>query len=201
MNCREALPWIHEYLDGTLEGPQSLELKKHLLSCPACRDLLKSMERTEGLIRTMPKPVVPDGLTSRIMGGLPQKKKKTEWLKWIQRHPAISVASVFLLVMLGSFLSLWNQDTDLVVKGSDLDQVVITGNTVIVPAGKTVNGDLMVKGGTIKVDGDLKGNLTVIDGSINLASTAHISGQIKEVDRALDWLWFQVNEIYSLATR
>jgi cytoskeletal protein CcmA (bactofilin family) len=100
--------------------------------------------------------------------------------------------------MLSSSLSLWNQDTEMVIKGASLEQVVITGNTVYLPAGHTINGNLMVKRGKIQIDGNVKGNLVVIDGSYNLASTAHISGKIKQIDQALDWLWFEVNEYVGL---
>ena len=72
-------------------------------------------------------------------------------------------------------MSMWNDDTNLMVKGSNL-QDVIQGDTVIVPQGHTVQGDLVVQRGTLKVEGDVTGNLIVIDGTLNLASTAHISG-------------------------
>jgi hypothetical protein len=132
------------------------------------------------------------------MAGLPKQRKRNAWLEWIKHHPAVSVASMFLFVMLTSSLTLWNQDTDMVVKGASLDQVVIQGDTVTVPAGNTVNGNLMVKRGKIIVDGAIKGNLVVIDGSYNLASTAHISGKVKQIDQALDWLWFEVNQYVGL---
>ena len=30
MECKEAVSWIHEYLDGTLGGQAQLQLKQHL---------------------------------------------------------------------------------------------------------------------------------------------------------------------------
>jgi hypothetical protein len=132
------------------------------------------------------------------MASLPKPKKRNSWLEWIKRHPAVSVASMFLFVMLSASLSLWNQDTQMVVKGANLDQVVITGDTVYVPAGHTYNGNLMVKRGKVQVDGEVKGNIVIIDGSYKAASTAIISGKVKQIDQALDWLWFEVNEYISL---
>jgi hypothetical protein len=199
MNCNEALPWMHEYLDGDLTGTPLTELKKHLLSCTECSQRYKKMQHTEAMVRSLPHLAAAPDLTDRIMASLPkQRKRSNSWLQWIKRHPAMSVASMFLLVMLSSSLALWNQDTQMVVKGASLDQLVIKGDTVLVPAGNTYNGNLMVKRGKIQIDGNLKGNLVVIDGSYNLASTAHISGKIKQVDQALDWLWFEVNEYVGL---
>lgn len=199
MNCNESLSLMHEYLDGDLAGPEAAELKKHLLVCAGCRTALKQFERTEALVRSMPRMNAPDDMTDRIMRALPKPKRRSTWTHWIRRHPAVSVASVFFLVMLGSFMSLWNDDKDLMVKGNDLQNIVIQGDYVYVPAGQTVHGNLLVQNGHIQVDGNVDGNLVVIDGSYNLASTAHIAGKIVPVDRAISWFWYKVNEWISLA--
>lgn len=197
MNCKEAIPMIHEYLDGDLQGSGFVELNKHLSACRECKRHFAQLEQAESLVFTMAKTKVSDGLTERIMLSLPQPKKKA-WLQWVKRHPAASVAATFFLIMMSSFFSLWNQDTDLVVKGADLEQVIIKGDTVIVPAGRIMNGNLIVENGRLQVDGEVQGNLVVIDGSLNLASTAYISGEVTKVNQALDWLWYKVNEFFSL---
>lgn len=197
MKCSDALPLMHEYLDGELEGPDVTELKQHLVSCPSCSRLFRQMEQTEASIKLLSKAVVPAGLTSRIMSQIPMEKKRKGWLYWFKTHPALSVASVFILVMVTSFLSLWNEDKDMVVKGASLDQVVIQGNTVIVPQGHTVQGDLVVKRGKVQVDGNVEGDVTVVDGSYNLASTAYISGHITIVDETLERVWYKMNELFS----
>lgn len=201
MVCGDALPLMHRYLDGDLEGKDAVELKKHLLACPTCNEYFKQLEQTEALARMLPKSRAPEFLTESIMSLIPHEKKRTGWLKWVKEHPAVSVASVFLMVMISSFLTLWNEDKDMVVKGTNLEQVVIKGDTVYVPEGHTVNGDLTVTRGRIQVDGVVGGNLVVIDGSYSLASTAHISGQVTKVDQAVGWLWYKVNEIFSLFTK
>jgi anti-sigma factor RsiW len=197
MNCKEALPWMHEYMDGDITVLEAVELKKHFNSCAGCKAVFGKLENMEALVKTLPRVDAPSDLAERILLNIPQPKKRSVMVKWMKRHPAVAAASIFFLVMMSSFLSLWNQDKDLVVKGANMDQVVIHGDSVYVPAGHTVDGDLMVKRGKIQVDGEVKGNLIVIDGSYNLASTAHISGEVKQVDQALEWLWFEVNQIFT----
>jgi anti-sigma factor RsiW len=194
MKCKEALPLIHDYLDGDLLGPEARKLMEHLIECAICNTLFKELERTDAMVRSLPPTSVSGDLTERIMGSLPSVKKRNSWMVWIRKHPAVSVAVVFFAVMFGSFLSIWNQDTELMVKGTDLQNVVIQGDTVIVPEGHTVNGNLVVQRGKLQVKGDVKGNLVVIDGSLNLASTAHISGHVTQVDKALSWAWYKINE-------
>lgn len=97
--------------------------------------------------------------------------------------------------MLFSAWNFWNQNNEMVVKGNNLDQIVIEGNTVIVPEGKSIAGDLTIENGTAQVYGDVNGNLTVIDGQLYQASTAHISGQVKSIDQALDWFWYKITNM------
>lgn len=61
-----------------------------------------------------------------------------------------------------------------------------------------MQGDLVVQRGTLKVEGDVTGNLTVIDGTLNLASTAHISGQVTQVNEAIGWVWYKLGEFVGM---
>jgi hypothetical protein len=97
--------------------------------------------------------------------------------------------------MLGSFLSLWNQDTQMTVRGADLDQLVIRGDTVYLPVGHHVAGNLMVKRGKVQIDGELQGNLVVVDGTYQTASTAKVSGKVYEINQAAEWLLYQLREV------
>lgn len=198
MNCKEALPLIHEYLDGDLQGSDSQRLKEHLISCQACHALFRQLEKTDSMVRMLPPVRVSDTLTAQIMSGLPPVKKRNPWMDFIRKHPAVSVAVVFATVMFGSFMSMWNDETNLMVKGSNLQDVVIEGDTVTVPQGHTVKGDLVVQRGKLKVEGDVTGNLTVIDGSLNLASTAHISGHVTQVNEAMGWVWYKLGEFVGM---
>jgi anti-sigma factor RsiW len=193
MECKDALPLIHEYMDGSLIGREAVPLKEHLLTCSSCKQRLKQLERVEALVHAWHQPSIPSDLTDRIMQSLPPVKRTNAWWQLVRNHPAVSVAAVFVLVMMGSFMSTWNKDTELIVKGTDLQSIVIHGDTVYVPAGKTVAGNIMVENGKLQVEGDIKGNIVVIDGSMYLASTAHISGQITQIDEAFSWLWFKMN--------
>ncbi|AHV99172.1 MULTISPECIES: zf-HC2 domain-containing protein [Paenibacillus] len=199
MECKLAVSMMHDYLDDDLPEQQQRDLKEHLLSCPECRAQFKELEQTDMLLFSLmhQSPVASDELVGRIMGALPPSKKERRVITWIRRHPALTAASVFLLVMLMSSVTFLKQDGQLVVKGSDLDQVVIQGNTVIVPSGKRVSGDLTVENGKTQVYGEVNGNVTVIDGSLYQASTAHISGQVKSIDQALSWIWYKVTNMFS----
>lgn len=199
MECKLAVSMMHDYLDDDLPDQQKRELKEHLISCPPCRLKFKELEQTDMLMFSLmhQSPVASTELTNRIMNSIPKPKKERRFVSWIRKHPALTAASLFLVVMLLSSATFWNQDGQLVIKGNNLDQVVIKGDTVIVPSGKTIAGNLTIENGKAEVFGEVNGNVTVIDGTLYQASTAHISGQVKSIDQAASWLWYKVTNMFS----
>ncbi len=97
MNCNEALPLMHDYLDGDLPQEEVARLKRHMLECPSCRAVFRQLETAEVFAKSMPQVNAPDYLTNRIMLSLPPVKLKNSWLTRLRRHPALSVAAVFFL--------------------------------------------------------------------------------------------------------
>lgn len=207
MNCNVAIVWMHDYLDGELPREDIVTLKSHLLSCPACRSRFEQLEKTDAAAFLTLEAIKPaaeydqkasEQLTQRIMQQLPKQKSKQRngIVRFIYRYPGVTAAAVFALVMLGSFFTMWEEDSKLIVAGEDLQQVIIEGNTVIVPEGAHLTGNLTVENGRAEVKGEVDGNVTVIDGSLNLASTGHIAGQSRTIDQALDWFWYKVTQTF-----
>ncbi|WP_138227113.1 zf-HC2 domain-containing protein [Paenibacillus algicola] len=199
MNCKVAVSLMHDYLDNDLSKPQQLELKAHMVECTDCRNRLEELEKTDMLLFSLTHHATgpSEDLTERIMGMLPKEKKQKAWVTWVKRHPAITAAALFLVVMLFSTVSLWDQNNQLVVRGTELDKLVIKGQTVIIPPDQTITGDITVENGKTEVFGQVEGNLTVIDGELFQASTAYISGQVKDIDKAMDWIWYKITNLFT----
>jgi anti-sigma factor (TIGR02949 family) len=196
MECKHASSMMHDYLDGELSRDHVEQLKLHLDQCPDCLKEFRELERTElmlfATIKQHTNISAPDELVNRIISQIPSQPKQQAWIQWIKRHPALTAAAMFLLVMLFSAVSLWDSDDQLIVKGADLDQVIIQGDTVTVPRDSKIVGNLTIENGKAEIYGEVQGNLTVIDGSYYQASTAHISGEVKQIDQALDWIWYRI---------
>jgi len=178
-----------------------------LKSCSACSERLEQLEKADAAAFAAWESVKPAAqlssaasadLKNRIMAQLPKPKnnERNRFIRILYRYPGLTAAAVFLLVMLGSFFSSWDQDARMIVSGEDLQHVVINGNTVIVPEGVKVTGNLTVENGRVEVQGSVDGNVTVIDGSMVLASTGHIAGQSRTIDQALDWFWYKVTSAF-----
>ncbi|GBF76106.1 hypothetical protein PA598K_04554 [Paenibacillus sp. 598K] len=211
MKCNVAIVWMHEYLDDDLPREQVKELKAHLLVCPDCRQRFDQLQRTDAMIHaTMveglhepasdgTEAIASRALTEKIMASLPKQRHKQGWASFIRKHPALTVAVVFGLVMFSSFLAMWGQNSELIVRGQnvDLEQLVIEDGRVVVPEGAQIRGNLTIENGVADVYGEVLGNLTVIDGSTNLASTAKIVGENRQINQAIDWLWYKVTTTVS----
>src|SRR5690606_709974 len=115
----------------------------------------------------------------------------------VKRRPALTAALIFICVMAVSLFAFWETDQQLVIKGDHTDQLIIEGRTVIVPYGKTVHGDLIVKNGEIQVDGQIDGDLIVIDGTVQQASTENVTGKIRPVNEMIDRIWYTIGSWFT----
>ncbi|MFP3339494.1 anti-sigma factor, partial [Micrococcus sp. SIMBA_131] len=91
-----------------------------------------------------------------VMEQLPQEKR-TVWMKrWMKSHPFVTAAVLFLVLMAGSVYSSWTSEDQLSALSGNLRFEQDT-NTVIVPEGEVVEGDLTVKNRNLEIEGQVKG--------------------------------------------
>ena len=73
---------------------------------------------------------------------------------------------------------------------------MIDGQTVVVPEGIVVEGDLIVRNGDLRVEGEIIGDVTVINGERYMAGAGTITGDIEEIDQAFEWLWYNIKSAF-----
>ncbi|MDP4163217.1 MAG: anti-sigma factor [Bacillota bacterium] len=193
MKCPEQIiEFMHEYLDEEIDTESEIILKKHLQDCKECEQLFYELKKTEALVQGFSKIRTPDDFTENVLSRLPKEKRKIGFQRWMRNHPILTAASLFFIMMVGSLFSTWNQDHEFSV--SKRNNLIVQNNTVIVPKGKVVNGDIVVRNGKLKIEGEVKGDVTVINGQKYLASAGHVTGEIKEVNEVFDWLWYYMKK-------
>ncbi|WP_164214315.1 anti-sigma-W factor RsiW [Virgibacillus sp. YIM 98842] len=202
-NNKEARELMHQYLDGGLPTEEENKLRLHLEDCEACQQHFHELKRTITLIQSAESVTAPEGFTANVMNNLPAEKKRMKYMRWFKAHPVITAAAIFFILMVGGMLSMWNQNTELVV--SKEEDLVIDGDTVIVPPDVVVEGDLVVRNGDLIISGTVEGNVTIINGELIddplenetlMASVGEINGEIKQVDRAFEWMWYQIKNFF-----
>jgi anti-sigma factor RsiW len=188
----EIVELMHAYLDEEIDPNSEMVLREHLHSCKECEELFNELKRTIALVKGTTSIQAPENFTANVMALLPKEKKKVGFQRWMRNHPLIAAASLFLLLMTGSVFSTWNQGNDFSV--SKQENLIVQNDTVIVPEGEVVKGDVIVRNGTLKIEGEVQGNVTVINGEQYLASAGKVTGKVEEVNEVFDWIWFHIKK-------
>ena len=189
--------YMHEYLDGEISREHELELKSHLQSCQECRNHMHEISDVVAFVKGAAHVEAPNDFTLSVMSRLPKEKSHTGVSRWFRQHPVLTAAAMFMLLMSSALFSNYNNDQQF--SFTKQENVIVEGETVIIPEGQVVKGDLIVKNGDVRVDGELDGNLTVINGSVidgskYMASTANVTGKSEEINKAFDWLWYTIKD-------
>lgn len=207
MECKtKHIKLMHKYLDGDLKKDEEFELRAHLETCDTCQKHFHELSRTITLIQSTEQMEVPANFSKHVMANLPTEKGHLKFVRWFKKHPGITAAAMFFLFMFGGIFSMWDKDSELVV--SKQDNLIIQGDTVIVPEGVTVVGDLFVKNGNLQIDGQIDGDVTLINGKLIvntdaldgedelLLASASVNGEFKHIDEMIEWVWYKFKKLF-----
>lgn len=189
--CQEpVIHLMHAYLDGDISRQDEQLLQKHLADCEHCREMMDEFKMSALFLKEAAPIQAPDGFVSGVMARLPKEKSQAGFQRFLRRHPLVAAAALFLILMSATlFSSFGNNQQFSFTKQPNL---IVEGETVVVPAGEVVKGDIVVKNGNLRIEGEVDGNVTVIRGSKYMASTAVVTGKSEEIDQAFDWLWYKI---------
>lgn len=196
----EAVQLMHKYLDGDLIKEEETQLQRHLEDCEECQQHFHELKRTITLIQSTERFEAPVDFTANVMKNLPTERKRVKYLRWFKMHPMLTAAAIFFILMFTGVFTTWNQDNQLVV--SKQDNLIIEGDTVIVPEGEVVEGDLLVKNGNLIIYGTVDGDVTLVNGKLLedspldsgglMASVGEVNGEFENVDRMFEWVWYKL---------
>lgn len=183
---------MHDFLDEEMNSQNEMVLREHLLSCKECETIFNELKKTIAFVKSTSSIKAPANFTVDVMNRLPKEKKKVGIQRWLKNHPLLAAASLFFVLMMGSLFSTWNQDREFSV--SKQKNLIIKNDTVIVPKGEVVKGNVIVRNGKLKIEGEVQGDVTVINGKEYMASAGHVTGQIQEVNEVFDWIWYYIKK-------
>ncbi|MCD5325768.1 MULTISPECIES: anti-sigma factor family protein [Pontibacillus] len=193
MKCaNDVIQLMHKHLDDGLNEEETKLLKQHLQQCDDCQSHFHELKRTVAMVQSTSAVQAPPDFTAKVMGNLPKEKKRSGYKRWFKAHPMITAAAIFFILMFSGIFSTWSQDQQLSV--SKQKDIVIQENTVIVPEGKTVEGDLVVKNGNLKVEGKVNGDVVLINGDHLKASAGEVTGELNQVDQIFGWMWYNIKK-------
>ena len=160
----EIVGLMHKHLDGDISNEEERQLSMHLEDCESCQEHFRELKRTITLIQSAERFEAPANFTANVMRNLPTEKKRVKYTRWFKMHPMLTAAAIFFILMFSGVFFTWEQENQLVV--SKQENLVIEGDTVIVPEGEVVEGDLLVKNGNLIIKGTVDGDVTLINGKL-----------------------------------
>lgn len=195
--------YMNAYLDGDISDEDERVLNKHLEECSVCSEIMDGLLDSVTFLESATMIQAPEGFVEGVMSRLPKEKSQVGIQRWLRSHPLLAAAAMFLILMSVSVFSSYGNDQHFSV--TKQPNLVVEGETVLVPEGEIVKGDIVVKNGELLVEGEVDGNITVINGSKYMASTAVVTGTSEEIDKAFDWLWYKikttVKEVFSSSNK
>ncbi|MDN7246895.1 anti-sigma factor [Planococcus shenhongbingii] len=183
--------FMDDYLDGDLNPADEAVLKEHLESCIDCRKLYHELTKTIAFVQSASHIQASSDFVQKTMQRLPKERQRIGIQRWIRQHPLLTAAALFCLLMSATLFSNFNNDQQFAF--TKQPNLVVEGETVVVPEGEVVTGDLTIRNGDLRVEGELHGDATIVNGQY-MASSGVITGEIEEIDKAFEWLWFTIKD-------
>ncbi len=184
--------YMHAYLDGDIDHHDEQLLNEHLQQCKSCEELMDDLTDAVQFIEQAEPVQAPTGFVDGVMTRLPKEKSQAGIQRWLRGHPFLAAAAMFFVLMSASLFTSYGNDQQFSV--TKQPNLIVEGETVLVPEGEVIKGDIVVKNGELRIEGEVDGNVTVIRGSKYMASTGVITGTSAEIDQAFDWLWYKIKE-------
>jgi anti-sigma factor RsiW len=188
---------MNKVLDGDATPEEERNFYTHLDECVSCKEEFELLKGTLKELQLQTHIKAPEGFTQAVMAKLPKEKQQVKWKRWMQRHPALTAAAVFMFFMAASVFTSYNQQDLAVIKGEGNLQIKKAERVVVVPAGETIRGDLVVENADVRIEGKVEGDVTVVKGNQYLASAGEVTGHSQEIGQVVEWVWYKLKSLVS----
>ncbi|MBB6451370.1 anti-sigma factor RsiW [Geomicrobium halophilum] len=193
MECFVSVNDIRRYFDGEMKQEERDQFYLHLPDCIKCQEHFEEVKKTIALTQSASHIEAPPAFTSKVMDNLPHKKPRRRWKTWIHNHPLIVAALVCFIFSSIVFWLIWIGSDEVTISGEGNVEVIRETNTVLVPEGEMIEGDLVVRNGNVDVQGEVHGDLTVIHGE--MSTTGQVTGDVEEINQMLAWIWYEIKTL------
>lgn len=205
---------VQQYLEDGVLPEESDELRQ-LLEDDELYESYLQYERIDAELKALPRPKLSADFTARVMVALPEtpaqtapdsvvplskpvrkeRKPHSKQMLWLQRHPGLIAAVLFFSLMSSATLGLWSSASETMTY-TKVPGVIVSENEVIVPAGVTVEKDITVQGGDLRIEGTVNGDATAVNGRAYLASAGQVTGELEQIDQMFEWIWYSMKQLF-----
>jgi anti-sigma factor RsiW len=196
---------IQDYLDQN-QPPEEFERLEAELREADAMDEFEEYRLLDARLRQLPAPKLSADFTSRVLAQLPDQvdtpsaallhqPQQSRFGGKMKQYPLLAAAAVFLLLSVGSLGGYMAQEEhDL--SYTNAPGIVAQNGEVVVPKGVTVDQDLYVEGGNVRIEGKVNGDVMTVDGKAYTASAGSVTGEIKEIDQLFERVWYGIKRLF-----
>ncbi|MDQ6468311.1 anti-sigma factor [Exiguobacterium acetylicum] len=196
---------IQDYLDQN-QPPEEFERLEAELREADAMDEFEEYRLLDARLRQLPAPKLSADFTSRVLAQLPDQvdtpsaallhqPQPSRFGGKMKQYPLLAAAAVFLLLSIGSLGGYMAQEEhDL--SYTNAPGIVAQNGEVVVPKGVTVDQDLYVEGGNVRIEGKVNGDVMTVDGKAYTASAGSVTGEIKEIDQLFERVWYGIKRLF-----
>lgn len=196
---------IQDYLDNN-QPPEDFERLEAELREADAMDEFEEYRLLDARLRQLPAPKLSADFTSRVLAQLPDQvdtpnvallhqPQSSRFGGKMKQYPLLAAAAVFLLLSVGSLGGYMTQEKhDL--SYTNAPGIVAQNGEVVVPKGVTVDQDLYVEGGNVRIEGKVNGDVMTVDGKAYTASAGSVTGEIKEIDQLFERVWYGIKRLF-----
>lgn len=190
-------------MDGFISNEQLLALTEHRRACIRCAKVWEELNRTESILRfemleqenmdNDPETIFyQKRLTYQVIKSLPKLSWANMIKHWLLKYGIVVCGLLALGIFIGSTIVYAYENLSsnerMQVEGTDLKGIQMGSNTITIGQENTVHGDILLRHGTLQLDGIVNGNITIFDGEIKIGKKGYVSGEVHVIDGLLDWL-------------
>lgn len=92
------LEQLAPYVDGSLTGPERLEVERHLASCAQCRSEVAIATEARAALRSMPEVEVPTDLGVPALEAMEAREAHHTGPTWVRAMPFVAAAAIVALL-------------------------------------------------------------------------------------------------------
>jgi len=115
ISCKQVLHFVSDYIDNELSVSEKKEIDNHLRSCHSCAKLIEETLRSRKSLKNLKSKYITSEdfdyqLHNKIAVELAHPRNKfLLWLEHLPRKPIAGIAVVFILLIIGLSLGVFNK--------------------------------------------------------------------------------------------
>lgn len=176
MRCEEFNRLIDEYVDGTLDGAKTEEMRAHANDCERCASELALAETLRDTLRGMDDDIVPPLAAQAAWRSAIKAESRAKRMRRIYKYCGTVAAA--LVIMIGGVIGIRAMDSDEAVAPAPVQQVqsyAFVGTDGTTEAAPTVMARSLVMGAESAQSAEMTASAKLVAGDIAAACEAIIS--------------------------